>query len=189
MAANGRYFVVQTLTGVRVALAASAAALLTYCSPGSIGAWAVVALLMAVELTDFLDGRLARRFGVGSRFGELFDPYCDSISRLIVFYGLVMAWLIPVWLLLLLALRDVTVAYIRIMCLHRGRKVAARASGKIKAIVQGGGAIVLAGMFAWPVLPHTRGTALRWAAIACVAAVTAWSAVDYFVAAVRSDAQ
>ena len=113
-------------------------------------------------------------------------PFLDKYPWV---YGLVMAWLIPIWLLLLLALRDVTVAYIRIMCLHRGRNVAARASGKIKAIIQGGGAIVLAGMFAWPVLPHTSGTALRWAAVACVAAVTAWSAVDYFVAAVRSDAQ
>jgi CDP-diacylglycerol--glycerol-3-phosphate 3-phosphatidyltransferase len=183
MAANGRYFIVQALTGVRVALAAGAAALLTVCPLASAGAWVAVAMLTAVELTDFFDGRLARRFGVGSRFGELFDPYCDSISRLIVFYGLARADLVPLWLLLLLALRDVTVAYIRIMCLHRGRKVAARASGKIKAVVQGGGAIVLAVMFAWPVLPLVAGEALRHAAVVCIAAVTAWSAVDYFVAA------
>ncbi len=180
---RGKYLLVQCLTAARVPLAGGVVAALATASAASAGAWAAVGLLALIELTDFLDGMLARRFGVAGRFGELFDPYCDSISRLIVFFALASAGLAPLWLLAVLAIRDVSVAYIRILCMHTGRKVAARFSGKLKAVVQGGGAIVLATTLAWPALDATGAGLLRPTVVAAVAAVTVWSAVDYLIGA------
>jgi len=181
-----RQLAVIAVTAVRVPLAAGAAALLVIAAPGGLAAWAAVALLLAVEASDLLDGFLARRFGVVSRLGELLDPYCDSVSRLIVYFGLAAAGVSPWGLLLVLALRDVSVAYVRIVCVTTGRRVAARASGKLKAIIQGTAAVLLAASLAVPALASATwiGDA-RLAVVWLVGAVTLWSLVDYFIAAVR----
>ncbi|MBN2584823.1 MAG: CDP-alcohol phosphatidyltransferase family protein [Planctomycetes bacterium] len=195
MSTKARYLLVQYVTVARVPLAAAAAVLLQpgIASPRSATATVVVALLVISELTDIFDGLLARRLNVSSRFGSLFDPYCDSASRLIIFFGLASAAICPLWLLLLLALRDVSVAYIRIMCVLGNKPVAARLSGKTKAWVQGLGAILLAAIFAWaePEPGMMRllnfdvppiGWALK-AIILMIAGVTLWSLLDYFAAA------
>jgi len=185
MAWRAKYLLVQGLTAVRVPLAGGVVAALATASAGSVGAWVTVGLLGLIELTDLLDGMLARRFGVAGRFGELFDPYCDSVSRLIVFFALASAHLAPLWLVGVLAIRDVSVAYVRILCMHTGRKVAARFSGKLKAVVQGGGAIALAMTLAIPSLAGADGGFIGPTVIAAVAAVTAWSAADYLVGALK----
>jgi len=173
------------VTASRVPLAAAAAAIVAFASARSPGAWAALALLLAVEATDALDGVLARHFGVAGRFGELFDPYCDSVARLVTYFGLASAGLCPWWLVLVMALRDVSVAYIRIMCAVAGRAAAARLSGKLKAIVQGAGAIALAASLAIAPAAETPLPVLRSAVAWAVAAVTVWSLADYFAAAVR----
>ncbi len=193
VSSKARYLFVQYVTVVRVPLAAVAAVLLHVAHPGSAAATAVVGLLILSELTDILDGLLARRLNVSSRFGSLFDPYCDSTSRLIIFFGLASAEICPLWLLLLLALRDISVAYIRIMCILSGKPVAARLSGKTKAWVQGLGAILLAAIFAWADLEpgmmrltNFDVPAVGWALkaiILMIAGVTLWSLLDYFAAA------
>lgn len=186
MTRKHRQAVVIAVTVVRVPLAAVAAGLLHVAGAGSAAAWAVVGLLLAVEITDMSDGILARRWGVVSRFGELLDPYCDSVSRLITYFGLAAGGLAPWWLLLVMALRDVSVSYIRIKCILDGRKVAARLSGKLKAIVQGTAASVLVlSLAVRPLAESEHVGLLRGAAVGLVAAVTCWSLLDYFVAAVR----
>lgn len=184
MTARAKFLLVQFCTGSRVLLAGGFVVVLLTASSGSVGAWAAVGLLAIIELTDFLDGTLARRLGAASRFGELFDPYCDSIARLIVFFALASANLVPLWLPALMAIRDVSVAYVRILCMHTGRKVAARFSGKLKAIVQGAGAIVFATMLAWPALAALAGPG-RPILAAVIAAVTLWSAADYLIGALK----
>ncbi len=180
---------VSLVTAARVPLAAGAAVLLAASQPGGAAAWAAVALLLAAEATDMTDGILARRLGVAGPFGELFDPYCDSVSRLVAYFGLAAAGLSPWWLLLVLALRDVSVSYVRILCIRTGRKVAARLSGKLKAIVQGTGAVALAATQAVRPVAEAEGVGhVRLGVALLVGTVTAWSCVDYFVAGVRREA-
>ncbi|NIA20811.1 MAG: hypothetical protein GWP05_02315 [Anaerolineaceae bacterium] len=186
---------VQYITVARVPLAAAAAILLyfDFAGPRTPAAYVVVGLLVVCELTDLFDGLLARHLNVSSRFGSLFDPYCDSVSRIVIFFGLAAAGICPFWLFLLLALRDISVAYIRIMCILSDRPVSARLSGKTKALVQGLGAILLAAIFAFVELPDGAMRLLNFdvppvawilkAAILMIAGVTLWSLVDYFAAA------
>lgn len=184
MSNNAKYMLVQYVTVARIPIAAAAAILLYFAQPQTPLAWVVVSLLIVSELSDMIDGHLARKLGMSSRFGALFDPYCDSMSRLIIFFGLAARGLCPYWLFLLMALRDISVAYIRIMNILSGRKVGARHSGKAKAWAQGLGAIVLGAMFAaWSIenkfLTHWAPTTV----VFLVALVTLWSLLDYFDAA------
>ena len=103
------------------------------------GLWArITALLIIIisELTDAFDGALARSRGEVTDFGKLLDPMADSISRITVFVAFMWSGLIPWWMLLVFIYRDSAVATMRTVCAFRGEVVAARRSGKIKAIVQ-----------------------------------------------------
>ena len=187
MSEKSRYLFVQYVTLARIPLAIAAGIMLHRTGPYGVMAFAVVGLLGVCELTDIFDGLLARRLGAESRFGSLFDPYCDSMSRLIIFFGLASRGLCPWWLFLLMALRDVSVAYIRIMYILSGKRAAARLSGKAKAWAQGLGAILLAALWAFGVIPledfRFGCTWLPTTIVVLIAAVTLWSLLDYFSAA------
>lgn len=101
------------------------------------------AILGILELSDVFDGYLARKFKTVTEWGKMLDPYADSISRIIVYWALAMAGLVTPLVPLIMAVRDVTVAYCRIVLTRHGLTVAAKLSGKIKAIVQGVGAILI----------------------------------------------
>ena len=69
-------------TALRLA-GAFAAAVVAALAPGTLGGWLVPAILGAAELTDWIDGQLARRLG-GSPFGAFFDEETDAALILTV---------------------------------------------------------------------------------------------------------
>ncbi len=176
--------VAYVLTLGRLALAAGFA----ICSAGAWRAagggpvppgWTMTLLVFAgmAELTDLLDGIVARRGGTASRLGGLLDPLCDSLSRLTMYFSAALAGWISVAVPLAMVGRDLVVAYVRTIRALTGGPTAARSSGKIKAIVQGGGVIAIValasvGRAGW--VPLARVTVA-----ACVIAVTGWSLIDY----------
>ena len=68
--------------------------------------WAVVVLLLA-GFTDWLDGKLARSLNQTSKLGQVLDPVADRLYILAVVVGLAVRDIIPVWLAVILPLRDV----------------------------------------------------------------------------------
>jgi cardiolipin synthase len=71
--------------------------------------WAVV-VLMAAGITDYLDGRIARRFNLTSRLGELLDPAADRLYILATLVALMVRGILPIWLAAILVARDVLLA-------------------------------------------------------------------------------
>lgn len=137
------FLLVQAVTLVRIPLCIVFAALLLSRGPQaelSLTLFLLLGLLIVAELTDFFDGWLARKLDAVSETGAMLDPFSDSISRLIVYWGFAVAGLILPVVPLGMAVRDITVAYCRIMLAQKGRSVAAQWSGKAKAWVQGLGA-------------------------------------------------
>jgi len=133
-------------------------------------------VLLVTELTDWFDGRIARRFKVASEFGAMLDPYADSLSRLIVFWSLASKDLTIFLVPLVMALRDITVAYSRIVLAQRGQSVSARMSGKIKAVIQSFGAFfLLLGPYYWESVGFWSYYAVSWT----VLSATLLSAVEY----------
>lgn len=63
-------------------------------------------LLVLAGLTDFLDGRLARRFG-GTRLGRVLDPLADRLLLSGVAVVLALRELLPGWAVAVLVARDV----------------------------------------------------------------------------------
>jgi CDP-diacylglycerol--glycerol-3-phosphate 3-phosphatidyltransferase len=179
---NHKIVWLNVLTASRLGFAVGVA-VLTIWSGASV--WAILAsgaLIGLIELTDFLDGQLARRHGLVSDFGKMFDPYADSISRLIVYWSLAVIGRCPAVVPLVMAVRDVTVSYSRIQLTRRGRDVSARWTGKLKALVQGIAAPIL---MMGPVLPYWEQaeTYAVYGLSGAVLLITLASMLDYVRAA------
>jgi len=176
-----RFSAVFLLTILRGPLAVSFAVLFLTAGPGWTRVVLGLFLLAAMELTDLLDGFLARRFGVVTEWGAALDPYMDSFSRLIVYWTLACVGLTLPLVPLVMALRDVTVAYCRIFLARAGHTVAANWSGKIKAGVQAVTAMVIVGE---PVYRPLLGSWLISLGAWVVIVITLASAIEYVKQAV-----
>jgi CDP-diacylglycerol--glycerol-3-phosphate 3-phosphatidyltransferase len=94
------------------------------------------ACVFFMELSDLLDGTVARRLGIVSDLGKLLDPAADSFSRLAVFFALATRpapgaaepWF-PARGVVLLLFRDLGVSFLRQLAATRGVVVAARTTG------------------------------------------------------------
>jgi cardiolipin synthase len=64
-------------------------------------------VLVVSGITDYLDGKLARRFNQTSALGAILDPVADRLFILAVVVGLWQRDIIPIWLAIVLPLRDV----------------------------------------------------------------------------------
>lgn len=138
-----KFLLVMSLTLVRIPLALLFTLLYSLTENTTTRAWIGLLILTCIELSDGLDGYLARRFKVVSEAGAMFDPYTDSLSRLIIYYTYAVNRMTMMSVPMVMAIRDVTVAYCRIILARRQVSVAALKSGKIKAIVQAVAAFVL----------------------------------------------
>jgi CDP-diacylglycerol---glycerol-3-phosphate 3-phosphatidyltransferase len=134
-------------------------------------ATAVFALAMA---TDWLDGRLARRWDRTSELGSLLDPIADKILVLAVLVVLVGHGVFPGWMVAAIVVREFLVSGLRLAAVQRGVVLGARDLGKLKTWAQAIAAL-LGGLAA----AGAVGTTVAWWAL-LVAVVLTWaSALDY----------
>ena len=121
------------LTMLRVALTPVFVILFEY-----VGAFFSLLAFSAAAITDFLDGRIARRTGKITSFGKFMDPLAD---KLLVCTALILLLrsgpgLITLWMVLVIMIREVAITVFRIWAAHRGNVIAATRLGKYKASSQ-----------------------------------------------------
>lgn len=66
-------------------------------------------LIVTAGVSDGVDGFLARRFDWRTRLGSLLDPSADKLLLVSVFVTMAIIGLVPVWLALLVVLRDLVI--------------------------------------------------------------------------------
>jgi len=122
------------LTVLRLVLAAVFVWLMSY--EGIVTSYLALATFGAASLTDLFDGILARRWKVTSRFGIFMDPLADKV--LVLSALLVFVWqnLVPVWLVLIIWAREISVQSLRGLAEARGTSLPATTLGKQKMISQ-----------------------------------------------------
>ena len=97
----------------------------------------LLGLFFLSELSDLFDGYLARKFGQVTELGKILDPMADSITRICAFLTFTQAPVnLPVLFVFIFLYRDSVVSTLRTICALKGYTLAARASGKIKAVIQ-----------------------------------------------------
>lgn len=158
--------------------------------PAAIILWV---LFIAIELSDLLDGMAARKLGLSSDFGKIFDPFADSFARLTYFIAFALApdsladARMPGIAFVLILYRDLLVSFGRLLMAREGVSLGARISGKIKAWVYafaGGAGLLVFSLPAFAGLPPSLYAAAVIAAqvLYWLAAATAlWTATDYLL--------
>ncbi len=143
--------------------------------------WAV-GLLIAAGLSDWLDGKVARALNQASRLGQLLDPAADRLYIAATIIALAVRGIIPWWLVVVLALRELTVGG-ALAVLRR------RAGFGTLQVSLVGKAATLCLLYAFPLLflgdhPGWGGTLARvigWAFAIWGTALYWWAATLYLV--------
>lgn len=94
---------------------------------------AVLVLIYGVgELTDLLDGIVARRSGTVTDLGKVMDPFSDVMSHLTYFTCFLVSGLMPVWAFVVIIWREFSQSFLRMLLMGRGKPMAANIFGKAK---------------------------------------------------------
>ena len=93
---------------------------------------AALIIFLIAGLTDFIDGEIARRYGVITNFGKLMDPLVDKIMMAAAFISLVPLKAVPAWAATTVVARDFLITGLRLMASAQGRILPAERLGKQK---------------------------------------------------------
>ncbi len=156
-----------------------------------------VALFIAASVTDMLDGKIARKYGLVTDFGKLMDPLADKfmvIGALAVIVYRADAGILRLFftlVLLVVIFRELAVTSLRLVAsTSAGAVVAANLLGKIKTVVQ---IVFISAVFIEPALyaiPALGGFLPAWwvenvpityLAGALTLLFTVWSGINYFI--------
>jgi len=111
-------------------------------------------LLFSLELSDALDGYLARKWNQVTDLGKVLDPMADSISQISIFLTFSQPPIsLPLFVVFIFIYRDSIISTLRTVCALRGTALAARASGKCKSVIQGIAALSITACL----IPHSLG--------------------------------
>jgi len=155
MKKNPIFNVPNMLSLLRVALVpAFVAALLFMIGAGVWGIIIPAILYGLTALTDMLDGKIARKYGLVTDFGKFIDPLADKFMVLGSMLA-ILAWMfirgemlqgkIFVWLVLIILFRELAVTSLRLVVAGKKAKVdlAANMMGKLKTVSQMVGTVLI----------------------------------------------
>lgn len=111
-------------------------------------------ILACCEATDLVDGYVARKKGQVTDLGKILDPMADTITRIIVLFTFTQGWVdAPILLIIVFLYREFIITSLRTVCALSGYALAARKTGKIKAVVQASVNFIIVLMM----IPYTYG--------------------------------
>lgn len=95
-----------------------------------------VVVFFAAALSDYLDGRIAKKRNMVTDFGKLMDPIADKILVISAFAVFVQLQLVAAWMLIVILSREFVITSLRFFALNKGKVLAAGRIGKHKTLSQ-----------------------------------------------------
>lgn len=90
-------------------------------------------LFWIIEISDLVDGKVARSSKQVSDFGKLFDPFADVLARITYFTCFAFSGIMPLWVFLIILYREFSISFLRMILSSKGIAMGARPGGKLKA--------------------------------------------------------
>ena len=140
---------------------------------------AAAIVFVLASVTDFMDGAIARRYGLVTTFGKIADPIADKALTGVALIGLSLLGNLPWWVTIVILAREIGVTLLRFWVIEHGVIPASR-GGKAKTVVQ---TIAIAMYLADVPLAWWPTAAAMVMGLAVV--LTIATGVDYVVRAVR----
>ncbi len=93
-------------------------------------------IFSAASLTDYYDGKIARRDKLITNFGTLMDPLADKILICSAFIAFVGRGTVPAWMAVIIVTRELAITGLRLLAATKNVLLAAEAYGKQKTVSQ-----------------------------------------------------
>ena len=87
------------------------------------------------ELSDLLDGKIARKYHLVTDLGKVMDPFADTLSHLTFFVCFFGAGIMPGLALIIIMWREFSILFMRMLMMGKGKAVAANIWGKSKTVL------------------------------------------------------
>ncbi|ADE19591.1 CDP-diacylglycerol--glycerol-3-phosphate 3-phosphatidyltransferase [Mycoplasma crocodyli] len=101
-----------------------------------------ILIFIVAMITDYFDGKIARKENIVTSFGKLWDPIADKIMTTTALIFLAVWQMVPVWLILLFILRDLIVDGCRSLLNKHDVEIAANFYGKVKTMLLSIGIVI-----------------------------------------------
>ena len=94
------------------------------------------AIFLIASITDWLDGWIARKYGLITKLGKLFDPIADKLLTSSALILLVELNRVPAWITIIIIGREFAVTGLRAAASTEGHVIPAYDGGKAKMVFQ-----------------------------------------------------
>ena len=101
-------------------------------STRSYGRTLALCLFVLAGISDYLDGEIARRYQIVTKFGKLMDPLVDKVMMAAAFICLVPLAAVPAWVATIVVARDFLITGLRLLAVSEGVVLPAEKLGKHK---------------------------------------------------------
>ena len=129
-------------------------------------------IFITASLTDLLDGKIARKYGLVTNFGKFMDPLADKLLVCSALICLIQLGQLPAWVVIVIISREFIISGFRLVAAGNGIVIAASYWGKFKTVFQMTAVVLL--IFNIPPL-SVLTSAVLWIAVI----LTVVSLVDY----------
>ena len=100
------------------------------------GNYIAVAIFIVASITDFLDGKIARKYHLVTNFGKFMAPLADKLLVSSALICLVDLNKIPAWIVIVIIAREFIISGFRLVAADNGVVIAASYWGKFKTAFQ-----------------------------------------------------
>ena len=107
-----------------------------YLDIGSVSKIVAAVIFIAASLTDMLDGKIARKYGLVTNFGKFMDPLADKLLVCSALIALVDLDRIDAWIVIIIIAREFIISGFRLVASDNGVVIAASYWGKFKTTFQ-----------------------------------------------------
>ena len=103
---------------------------------GEYGNYIAAAIFIVASLTDLLDGKIARKYGLVTNFGKFMDPLADKLLVCAAMICLTENGRLSAWIVIIIISREFIISGFRLVASDNGIVIAASYWGKFKTVFQ-----------------------------------------------------
>jgi CDP-diacylglycerol--glycerol-3-phosphate 3-phosphatidyltransferase len=129
-------------------------------------------IFVIASITDIVDGKVARKYGLVTRFGKLWDPIADKTLTGMALVGLSIIGELSWWITIVILVREWGITLLRFLILKYG-VMAANRGGKLKTVTQSIAIVMY--LLPLPSWLHVVGVVVMWVALI----LTVLTGLDY----------
>lgn len=93
-------------------------------------------IFVIAVITDYYDGKIAKKHNMVTEFGRLMDPIADKILVIAAFLAFVELKIIPAWMVVIIILREFIITGMRLTLINKKGVLPASRAGKHKTVSQ-----------------------------------------------------